>query len=92
MVTPENSIAEQVKLASEANLYGYPLLYSMHEIGKLPSGSNLIGPALLFAAAIGYGVAKRFQPGSAMSHSHFVDFMGTSFLSLNVNSQGQEAE
>ena len=36
---------------------------------------------------IGKEMNKRDLP-----HSHFVDFMGTSFLSLNVNSQGQEAE
>jgi len=36
--------AEQVKLAAEAFLYGYPLVYSMREMGKFPAGPNLLGP------------------------------------------------
>lgn len=35
---------DQVKLAAEAYIYGYPLVYSMHEISMLPSGTSSIGP------------------------------------------------
>ena len=44
MTTPTPpDFAEQVKLAAEAFIYGYPLVYSMHELAKFPSGPNLIG-------------------------------------------------
>ena len=46
MTTPPNpDAAEQVKLAAEAYLYGYPLVYNMREMGKFPAGPNLLGPA-----------------------------------------------
>ncbi len=45
MTTPTNTdVAELVKLAAEAYIYGYPLVYNMHEIVKFPAGPNLIGP------------------------------------------------
>ena len=33
----QTEIVEQVKLAAEAFLYGYPLVYSLHEIAKFPA-------------------------------------------------------
>ncbi len=47
-------ITEQVKLAAEAYIYGYPLVYNMHEIGKFPAGPNLAGPEPLPYNTIGY--------------------------------------
>ncbi len=46
MTTP-NPIdpTEQVKLAAEAYLYGYPLVYSMHEIAKIPAGESVLDSA-----------------------------------------------
>ena len=45
MSTSTNTdIAEQVKLAAQAFIYGYPLVYSMHEMAKFPAGPNLVGP------------------------------------------------
>ena len=43
--SPASDIAEQVKLAAEAYLYGYPLVYNMREMGKFPAGPNLVGSA-----------------------------------------------
>ena len=40
---PSPEVAEKVKLAAEAFLYGYPLVYSMTEIAKFPTGRSLIG-------------------------------------------------
>ena len=37
-------LAEQIKLAAEAFLYGYPLVYNLREIAKFPAGPNLVGP------------------------------------------------
>ena len=55
MSTPTNTdFAEQVKLAAEAFIYGYPLVYNMHEIVKFPSGPNLIGPEPLPYNKFGY--------------------------------------
>ena len=55
MTTPTNTdMAEQVKLAAEAFIYGYPLVYSMHEIAKFPAGPNLIGPEPLPYNKFGY--------------------------------------
>ena len=34
---------EQVKLAAEAYLYGYPLVYNLHEIAKFPAGTSMLG-------------------------------------------------
>ena len=48
MTSPTNLDAtEQVKLAAEVFLYGYPLVYNMREMGKFPAGPNLVGPAAL---------------------------------------------
>ena len=45
MTTRTNQMSpEQVKLAAEAHLYGYPLVYNMHEMARFPSGPNLVGP------------------------------------------------
>jgi hypothetical protein len=41
---PNTDAAEQVKLAAEAFIYGYPLVYNMHEIAKFPAGPNLVSP------------------------------------------------
>lgn len=38
---------EPIKLAAEAFLYGYPLVYNMREIAKFPAGPNLATPAAL---------------------------------------------
>ena len=35
---------EQVRLAAEVFLYGYPLVYNMREMVKFPAGPNLLGP------------------------------------------------
>jgi hypothetical protein len=35
--------ADQVKLAAEAYLYGYPLVYNLHEIAKFAAGTSIIG-------------------------------------------------
>ena len=37
-------LSDQVKLAAEAYIYGYPLVYSMQEISMLPAGTSGIGP------------------------------------------------
>lgn len=52
--TTNTDIAGQVKLAAEAFIYGYPLVYSMHEIGKFPAGPNLAGPEALPYNTFGY--------------------------------------
>jgi hypothetical protein len=39
---PSTDAAEQVKLAAEAFIYGYPLVYNTHEIVRFPSGPNLV--------------------------------------------------
>jgi hypothetical protein len=55
MTTQTNvDAAEQVKLAAEAFIYGYPLVYNMHEITKFPSGPNLVGPEALPYNKFGY--------------------------------------
>ena len=42
MAQPSNpNVAEQVKLAAEAYLYGYPLVYNLREIAKFPAGPIL---------------------------------------------------
>ncbi len=46
--------AEQVKLAAEAFLYGYPLVYNLHEIAKFPAGPNIVGPEALPYNTFGY--------------------------------------
>jgi hypothetical protein len=45
---------EQVKLAAEAYIYGYPLVYSLTEIAKFPAGPNLAGPEALPYNTFGY--------------------------------------
>lgn len=57
---------EQVKLAAEAYLYGYPLVYSMREIAKFPQGPNLFQPEPLPYNTMGY--ARRLLDPTA----HFV--------------------
>ena len=37
---PNVDAIEQVKLAAEAFLYGYPLVYNLHEIAKFPAGTQ----------------------------------------------------
>ena len=45
MSSPTNLDAtEQVRLAAEVFLYGYPLVYNMREMVKFPAGPNLLGP------------------------------------------------
>jgi hypothetical protein len=46
--------AEQVKLAAQAYIYGYPLVYNMGEIGNFEKGGNLIGPDPLPLNTFGY--------------------------------------
>lgn len=50
----QTKIAEQVKLAAEAFLYGYPLVYSLHEIAKFPAGPNLVSQQPLPYNTFGY--------------------------------------
>lgn len=47
-------VAEQVKLAAEAYLYGYPLVYNLREIAKFSAGPNLVGPQALPYNTFGY--------------------------------------
>jgi hypothetical protein len=54
MTAATTDTAEQVKLAAEAFIYGYPLVYSLHEISKFPSGPNLVGPEPLPYNKFGY--------------------------------------
>jgi hypothetical protein len=63
---PNPDVAEQVKLAAEAFLYGYPLVYNMHEIGKFPAGPNLASPTALPYNTFGYA-RKLLDP-----NAHFV--------------------
>ncbi len=45
---------DQVKLAAQAYIYGYPLVYNLHELAKFPAGTSLIGvpvPCNQFAPA-----------------------------------------
>jgi hypothetical protein len=58
MSSPTNSdVADQVKRAAVAFLYGYPLVYSMHEIAKFPAGPNLAQPEALPYNTFGYARA-----------------------------------
>ena len=50
----KHDIDERVKLAAEAYLYGYPLVYNLREIAKFPSGPNLVGPEPLPYNTFGY--------------------------------------
>ena len=59
-------LAEQIKLAAEAFLYGYPLVYNLREIAKFPAGPNLVGPQALPYNTFGY--ARRLLDPKA----HFV--------------------
>lgn len=52
---------EQVKLAAEAFLYGYPLVYNMHEIAKFPAGPNIVGSEAIPYNTFGYA-RKLFDP------------------------------
>jgi hypothetical protein len=38
-----SDLEERVKLAAEAYLYGYPLVYNLDEIAKFAAGTNLLG-------------------------------------------------
>ncbi len=49
----DSDVAEQTRLAAIAFLYGYPLVYSMHEIAKFPAGPNLATPVALPYNAFG---------------------------------------
>lgn len=40
-------LAERTKLAAEAYLYGYPLVYNLSEIAKFPAGPNMATPEAL---------------------------------------------
>ena len=53
---------EQVKLAAEAYIYGYPLVYCMREIGKFPSGKNVLGQVVPYNT---FGFARNlFDPNA----------------------------
>jgi hypothetical protein len=55
MSTQTNTdVAEQVKLAAQVFLYGYPLVYNMHEMARFPAGPNLLGPEALPYNRFGY--------------------------------------
>ena len=67
MAQPSNpNVAEQVKLAAEAHLYGYPLVYNLREIAKFPAGPNLVQSEPLPYNAFGYA-RKLLDP-----KAHFV--------------------
>jgi hypothetical protein len=51
---PDLDTAERVKLAAEAFLYGYPMVYNLHEIARFPAGPNLISPTALPYNTFGY--------------------------------------
>ena len=51
---PHADGTERAKLAAEAFLYGYPLVYNMHEIAKFPAGPNLAGSEALPYNTFGY--------------------------------------
>jgi len=34
---------DQVKLAAQAYIYGYPLVYNLTELAKFPAGTSLLG-------------------------------------------------
>ncbi|MFN8377235.1 MAG: DUF1254 domain-containing protein [Anaerolineae bacterium] len=53
---PSPELAEKVKLAAEAFLYGYPLVYSMTEIAKFPEGTSLLGVAVPYNS---FGYARK---------------------------------
>lgn len=57
-----NDPAEQVKLAAEAYIYGYPLVYSMHEMAKFPAGSPLLGMPVPYNT---FGYARQLLDSSA---------------------------
>lgn len=50
----DSEVAEAVKLAAEAFLYGYPLVYNLREIAKFPAGPNLVGAQALPYNTLGY--------------------------------------
>jgi hypothetical protein len=53
---------EQVKLAAEAYLYGYPLVYCMQEIARFPAGNSLLGPPVPYNT---FGCARHLlDPGA----------------------------
>lgn len=67
MTSPADAdLAEQIKLAAEAFLYGYPLVNNLREIAKFPAGPNLVGPQALPYNTFGY--ARRLLDPKA----HFV--------------------
>ena len=51
---PRPDAAESIKLAAEAYLYGYPLVYNMREMAKFAAGPNLLGPRPLPLNTFGY--------------------------------------
>ena len=67
MTSPTNAdLAERIKLAAEAFLYGYPLVYNLREIAKFPAGPNLAQPEPLPYNTFGYA-RKLLDP-----KAHFV--------------------
>ena len=51
---PNPDPAEQVKLAAEVFLYGYPMVYNFREIAKFPTGPNLVSSSALPYNTFGY--------------------------------------
>ena len=55
MTSPADAdLAAKIKLAAEAFLYGYPLVYNLREIAKFPAGPNLVQPEPLPYNTFGY--------------------------------------
>jgi hypothetical protein len=55
MSTPTNTdAAEQVKLAAQVFIYGYPLVYSMNELAKFPRGTATLYTKVLPYNTFGY--------------------------------------
>jgi hypothetical protein len=50
----DSDTVEAVKLAAEAFVYGYPLVYNLREIAKFPTGPNLVSPQPLPYNTFGY--------------------------------------
>lgn len=49
-----SGLAEQIQQAAEAFLYGYPLIYNLHEIARFPAGPNLVRADALPYNTFGY--------------------------------------
>lgn len=59
---PNTDAAEQVKLAAEAFIYGYPVVYNLHEIAKFPAGTSLLGETLPYNT---FGYARQLLDPNA---------------------------